>query len=414
MDALRAGGALRVGGSLRAAGALRAVRLTLLLVCAALAACREEDPRPTPPLLLVVVVDLSGPHATDGAQIRNGARLALLQARATTSPEAGSSPGPLLRLVVFDDRGDPARASALGRRLAGVPEVLAAIGPADVAAARAAIPAYEAGRSGLPLLIPTVPGADPRGDGRWSFRMGPGAGYIGETLAWFLVTELGIDSAATFVGQGPLGEAVALGFAAEVRRLGGGTREPVLLSSGAPDRRIREAAHVAPAIVLAGPARITGPARAVLRRAGIEAPILLSDVPDVAGPLDGEQAGVFYPLVFDPVGQRRARAFADSYERVFGTPPQAPAALAYDAARLVLRAVRSGAMDRDSLRRWLRDASRQGAFHGATGNFFFTREGEVVRDLTIAAAGGGRTVRHGPVVRRRRRFVGGPARRGSS
>jgi branched-chain amino acid transport system substrate-binding protein len=73
-----------------------------------------------------------------------------------------------------------------------------------------------------------------------------------------------------------------------------------------------------------------------------------------------------------------ARAFVAAFEKKFGTAPDAHAALAYDATKLVAQALSEKGANRKAIRNYLHSLSRQNAYAGLTGPAFFEDTGDPV------------------------------------
>jgi ABC-type branched-subunit amino acid transport system substrate-binding protein len=341
-------------------------------------ACREKEAAPR---LLVVAVDLSGPGREQGRAIRDGARLALRQMRA-----ADALCGLDLRLLVEDDGGDAERAAELARELVDVGEVIAVIGPSTPTTVAAALPVYS-GKSGLPVLVPgPLPMEGTEAGPKWVFSVAPGPTFLGESLAWFLVTELRTDSASAFVVRGPYAEAFETGFSRELQRLGGGIDRKVALDSTlARLDLLARATREAPALLVVGRAGQLARIVAALRSEGVDVPVLASEEPADSAPEMHDLT--YYPMLFDPRGHGSAREFTASFSHRFGYAPDAAAALAYDAASLVVAGCQAGARDRAALRRWLVAVGETAPHAGVTGTLFFSRGRQAVRDIPIASHG---------------------------
>ncbi len=328
---------------------------------------------------MAVVVDLTGPGRAVGQEIHEGARLALREAKRES--RVG------VELLVQDDRGDPERAVRLAGYLAKLPEVVAVIGPSAPATAAGTLAVY-GGEDGVPTLVPISLEAQLVKDGDRVFALAPSAEYLGETLAWFLVTELSDDSAATLVASEPFGQALERGFAGELGRLGGGTAARVTLGTGGGLTAPLPAAAVhAPAAIVSARPDVVGDPIATLRDSGFSGPILLAG-PPAAVPLPAaadSPGGIYYPLFFDPARDPAARGFAARFQVVYRRAPGQPAALAYDGLNLVLAALESGAADRPSVLRWLQGTGPSTSFQGVSGRFFFSREHFAVRDVAVAS-----------------------------
>ena len=73
-----------------------------------------------------------------------------------------------------------------------------------------------------------------------------------------------------------------------------------------------------------------------------------------------------------------ARAFVAAFKRKYNTVPDAHAALAYDATKLIAQALKARGPDRKGIRNYLRSLTRDNAYLGVTGPAFFEDTGDPV------------------------------------
>jgi branched-chain amino acid transport system substrate-binding protein len=73
-----------------------------------------------------------------------------------------------------------------------------------------------------------------------------------------------------------------------------------------------------------------------------------------------------------------ARAFVEAFEKKFGTVPDAHAALAYDATKLIAKALRASGPNRKAIRNYLHSLNRETAYVGLTGPTLFEDTGDPV------------------------------------
>jgi branched-chain amino acid transport system substrate-binding protein len=73
-----------------------------------------------------------------------------------------------------------------------------------------------------------------------------------------------------------------------------------------------------------------------------------------------------------------ARAFVAAFRKKFNTDPDAHAALAYDATRLIAQALKAKGPDRRAIRDYLHSLNRESAYQGLTGPAFFEDTGDPV------------------------------------
>jgi branched-chain amino acid transport system substrate-binding protein len=73
-----------------------------------------------------------------------------------------------------------------------------------------------------------------------------------------------------------------------------------------------------------------------------------------------------------------ARTFVAAFKKKFGTAPDAHAALAYDATKLVAQALKERGPNRKAIRNYFRSLTRETAYNGLTGPAFFEDTGDPV------------------------------------
>jgi branched-chain amino acid transport system substrate-binding protein len=89
--------------------------------------------------------------------------------------------------------------------------------------------------------------------------------------------------------------------------------------------------------------------------------------------------GTYVGMSFTPEDPSpAARAFVAAYEKKFGTPPDAHAALAYDATKLIARALKASGPNRKAIRNYLHALNRENAYVGLTGPTLFEDTGDPV------------------------------------
>jgi branched-chain amino acid transport system substrate-binding protein len=89
--------------------------------------------------------------------------------------------------------------------------------------------------------------------------------------------------------------------------------------------------------------------------------------------------GTYIGMSFTPEDPSpAARAFVAAFEKKFGTAPDAHAALAYDATKLIAQALSEKGANRKAIRNYLRSLTRENAYVGLTGPAFFEDTGDPV------------------------------------
>lgn len=367
----------------------------LTIVAAACGPAAAPAPTPTPaattvghtggeaPIVVGVVLPLTGPMRDFGASIEGGARLAAdLAGRVLDRP---------VELIAVDSQGTAAGAAEITATLLAEHRPHVVIGEVTSAATLALAPLTDA--AGVPLIAPAATAPDVTEVGPRVFALpAPDARQGQVAAAWALAR--GHRRAALAVGEAAYSEAVAAAFEATFTAAGGAivAREPY--APGATDF----AAALGP-IVAGRPDVVFVPgyypdviALADAARArGLTAPLLGSDGWDaaelVAHPtLDG--AAFVNHFAADDPGDA-ARAFAAAWTERHGAPPDALAALGHDAVVVALDAIRrAGGTEPDAVA----DALRATNLTLATGRLAFDADRRPVRDLVVVRLDGGAAV----------------------
>jgi branched-chain amino acid transport system substrate-binding protein len=324
----------------------------------------------------VVQVGVAGPlDQVLGAHTLRGAELARDQINA-----GGGIRGQTLELVALDDAGDPQRAVAVAESLFADGGVFAVLGHSNSGATLAAAPIYGQGLAAVSATAtsPAITDAGP-----WIFRVSPSDAATAAGMADFALSQFGRRAVVLFAndafGRG-LREAFGAAYASgggslvnEYPYIEGQTEdfEPYLL--GVRDAR--------PDLIFVagldhGAARIIRQARAL----GIEAPILGGDgLLGLVGQdpvFDGTYVLVFY----HPDAEGAANhEFVEAYRAAFGADPDAYAALAFDAVRLLAQAAAEVGFERQKVREYLEEVgSGRDAFEGVSGRIAFDEAGDPV------------------------------------
>src|SRR4051812_30647890 len=89
--------------------------------------------------------------------------------------------------------------------------------------------------------------------------------------------------------------------------------------------------------------------------------------------------GTYIGMSFTPEDPTpAARTFVAAFKKKFGTPPDAHAALAYDATKLIAQALKERGPNRKAIRNYLRSLTHETAYNGLTGPAFFEDTGDPV------------------------------------
>ncbi|MDT0344345.1 bifunctional serine/threonine-protein kinase/ABC transporter substrate-binding protein [Streptomyces litchfieldiae] len=287
-----------------------------------------------------------------------------------------------LRLLPVDDRGDPDLAVAAARQLAADRSVLAVIGPTGDEVAGVAADIYA--EAGVPLLALSVGSFGSREEYGTLLHARPDVGYTGLVIPGYVTDGLGahrvglIDDRAADTYSSLTTRAVSGAIdRARIELL------PRVVPVGTEDFT-PVAAEFADAdidvVVYCGFARGAGRLARALREAGFTGRGLATQ--EALGPVFLREAGdaaegwLFVATYTDPGGEEAGQGFVSVHRERFGSAPGPYAAEGYDAARMLVDAMRGAAEEGARLTRaGLLSRLRGARYHG------------VARELAFDAAG---------------------------
>lgn len=358
--------------------------LGIVLTLLAGGACRSEGPAEKTVdggngnIRVGLILDLSGEGAAAGQSLKNGAEMARDEINA-----GGGVMGRQVELVIEDGRGTPEQAVA---KLTGEGRVRALVGGVGSADGSAAAKA-QAGQVPFVVASATDPKVTEAGD--YVFRVAVPDSFQGEAMAKYAANNLMAGSAAILSEAGSAyGDGLARVFDETFSGLGGRVVQRQTYAGSDQDFKSQlttiSAANPDVIYVPGRDARIAAIARQA-KELGIRAPLLGSDgltSPQVlqagGSALDGAYATGLYSAD-DPTPE--ARKFASAYRARYGNPPDAHAALGYDAVRLLADAMSRAGSDAGPK---LRSALGQTAnFGGVTGAITLTPERNATRPAVI-------------------------------
>ena len=311
--------------------------------------------------------DLSGPTFNFGKSAINGVLMA-----AEEINQQGGINHRRIDVVIEDDKGSPEEAARLTAKLIDKDKVVAVIGAGTSGNSRAAAP--KAQTSHVPLISPssTDPAVTQAGD--YIFRACFVDSFQGEVMASFAINTLKAQKAAIlFDFNSPYGRGLTDYFKNSFAKLGGRIVSEQSYAQGDADFKgqlstIRSAepdviyipGYYGDVALIAKQARMIGLTQPLLGGDGWDAPELWQLGGDS---LNGAYITTHYSVDNpSPVIQ----AFVDTYKHRYGNLlPDAHAALAYDATRLLFDAIsRAGSTDSTKIRDALAQTKN---FAGVTG-----------------------------------------------
>lgn len=285
--------------------------------------------------------DLSGPTFNFGQSGINGVLMA-----ADNINQAGGINGRRIDIVIQDDKGSPEEAARLTAKLIDQDKVVAIIGGGTSGNSRAAAPRAQS--SHVPLISPssTDPAVTLVGD--YIFRACFVDEFQGEVMASFAFNSIKARKAAIlFDFNSPYGRGLTNFFQASFKRLGGQIVNEQSYTQGDVEFKgqlssikasepdvIYIPGYYGDVTLIAKQARQLGLTQPLLGGDGWDAPELWTLGGDA---LNGSYISTHYS-VDDP--SPAIRSFVDEYMRRYGhLAPDAHAALAYDAARILFAAI---------------------------------------------------------------------------
>jgi branched-chain amino acid transport system substrate-binding protein len=292
--------------------------------------------------------------------------------------KAGGIGGHPLKVITRDDAGDGPQAAKIAQEFVDNSSISAVIGHVNSSGMLAAAPIYD---GQLAAVATSATSPDLTGISSWVFRVISSDSLNGIALANF---------ASRFGQRGPTTIAVLYenntygrGLADSFRRSFHGdilSLDPINADLPTAEPYISYLKSRKPKIVFVA-GRVASGLKILqeAKRQGFN-PIFVGG--------DGWQGiladsvmseGTYIGMSFTPEDPSpAARAFVAAFKKKFNTAPDAHAALAYDATRLIAEALKEQGPDRKAVRNYLRALNRETAYAGLTGPAYFEDNGDPV------------------------------------
>ena len=334
-----------------------------------------------------VYVGLAVHDAPDPSSYRQGAALALAVLNAARAPED-------MPLALREAPPSATTAAAVAEALRDDPDLVGVVGHARDATTREAARVYAARRP-IVAVSPTALDEATAAMSEWVFRVSPAGAAIAAAIAQYATDSLGLASAAVIYPNDHTGRAFARAFARAFDESGGtvAERDPYLTGDASPFRAYapRIAVSDVGVVVAAGAVGDLVALEATLDAVGFAGPLVVvpsagegfafaadtvGTPPRIAAAFDGERRQ-----------SRAAAEFVAAYVARYQTPPDARAALAYDATMLIGLAVREVGVHRRAVRDWIARTGRgRPAHQGAAGPVVFDGSGNPVNKPVVMVA----------------------------
>lgn len=320
--------------------------------CKKSASSGDQD---TSEIIVGEYASLTGTTATFGNSTHRGTQMAIDDANA-----AGGVNGRKLRLVTEDDQSKPDIARTVVTRLITQEKAVAILG--EVASTRSMAAAPVCQQYKVPMVSPssTNPAVTDAGD--YIFRVCFTDDFQAAVVAHFAYDQ-GFRKVAIFKDiKNDYSVAFAANFGAEIKRLGGAVVAEQFFQEGDTDfkAQLTTLASAKPdAVLVPGYYSEVGTIARQAREVGLKAPLLGGDgwdspklVPGAGGP-GGALEGCFFSNHYfsSELKEEVTQTFLGAFRKKYQLDPDALAALGYDAARLLVDALkRAGTTDRAKLR----------------------------------------------------------------
>ncbi len=319
---------------------------------------------------IAALLDLQGAQASIGRPAMNGFVLGLQQ----------SEHDPIPFVALLDTRSDPNTAAAAARRVAS--SVSIAAGFTDNDSVLAAGPVFQ--RIRVPFLsIGATDPALPEVVGNSVFLTPFGDNAQAAAAAEFGQGQFGNWAAILWDSTSEYTRTLPRYFRTRFEQLGGNVTLDASYDGGCNITSLAQRVMVQQPdfVYLAGLPDCIGDVVASLRAAGVTQPILGGDGLDTPKILDGASGpttNVWFTThawLSEQTGTPAAKAFIAAYRNAYGAPPtDAFAALGYDAARLMLNALRRAHGGKRGVFNALENTQN---FEGVTGTISFSAEDHV-------------------------------------
>ncbi len=311
----------------------------------------------------------------------------------------GGIHGKKVVLEIADSRGDPKESVLIAEKFVANPAIIAEIGDFSSSSCMAAAPIYE--RANMTQLSPTSSHMDFTKKGQNMFRVVATQGYEGPYNARWAVQELGKKKMATIYINNDWGVDANKYFTQEAKKLGAEIVAEEAFTPGEKDftailsklKRLKPELIYLPTFY-ADAAAILNQAKRIRFNPVVLANSSLFSQKTID--LGGDAVeGILIPANYFSADPRpAAQEFTREYQSLYGAVPNQFAALAYDAANLMVAALQKAGIDD---RAKVKDAlvSLQG-FQGATGSISYANSHDPEKELVKITIKDGKWVLYQP------------------
>jgi branched-chain amino acid transport system substrate-binding protein len=315
-----------------------------------------------------------------GRNVKNGLLLALDEINTAGGiKRRGESEGKKIDILFEDDGTDDQKAVDKANLLIKTSKVPLIIGGVTSSTALALAPVCEAAK--VVLLSPTASSPKLSGAGQYVFRNYPSDALEGKVMAEYAVRRMNVRNVAIFYIDNEYGQGLMNVFKERFTSLGGTLQMEHAYAQGANDfaAPVKELKPKPPdAIYIIGYYTEIANILKEIRKQKVESKII--SVEGLVQPMVLETAadvveGVIYPQPhYNPEStDPKIQEFVAAYRKEFNTKPDIDAAFAYDALRIVAKAIEQSANYPVDLRERIADVSMRGII----GDISFDSNGDV-------------------------------------
>jgi branched-chain amino acid transport system substrate-binding protein len=337
-----------------------------LLLLAALGACSQAPSKTT------VTFGAAGPWTQAyGEANKNGIQLALDEINASPAWQGGRQ----LDIVFADDSGNGVRASEIAQQFVDSTRIVAVVGHVNSGAMVSAARVYD---NHLAAVATTATSPALTGISRWAFRVIPSDSANAMQIAQF-ANKLGSKRAAVLYENNPYGRGLAENF----RKNFTGTIISIDAIAEGDEQTFEPFVswykRENPDLVFVAGTDASGTAfLKEARRQQLSANLVGGDGWQTLAPSNLAE-GIYVGAPFSAQDPRpEVQAFVNAYQRKYHGSPDGNAALAYDATKLLARAVEKVGPDRAKIRDYLAGLTDGSAYRGVTGTIRFRTDGDPI------------------------------------
>ncbi|AFS79413.1 ABC transporter branched-chain amino acid-binding protein LivK [Gottschalkia acidurici 9a] len=363
-----------------------AIGLLTLILGTSLVGCSTKE---STEIIIGSANPMTGDSAQFGANKVNAIELALDEVN-----QKGGINGKKVKLIVGDDTGNPKEAPNVAQKFVSNNNMLAVIGHWNSSATLAARGIYES--VGMPVITDSVNEAITDGTSPHLFRISLTDTAQAKHLASYAYNELGKRKVAIIYTANDFGTGLKNSFTKEFTKLGGKvvvaetyfegqskdfSPQLTKIKNKKPDLLFAPGYYVEVALI-AQQAKSVGLDVEILGTEGISSDELVK--------LGGKAVeGIKFTGFFHPdVEFSGTKEFVEAFKAKYGKEPDTYSALAYDSAKILLKAIEENGENRQGIKKYLEEVKD---FPGVAGPITF-KDNDVTRGIIIL------TVKDGKIV----------------